>query len=183
MKEAAMKEITLPGIAPARRLTQRLTLASGLWSGFIGGLAGTLCMDAVLICGFLAVGLPAFTCFKVVGDTAGQFFAILNIRLAGGAATGAAAHYIIGPFLGAIFGAAVATVQALRADSLRRCTLLAVLYIQTLAQPLLAATPILLKMKPAETLQWFGISFGMHLIMAVVLGVVVGRAVRAAHRA
>jgi hypothetical protein len=148
-------------------------LARGMVVGSLGGLVGTLVMDVILMGTLSAVGLPALTCFSIVGNTVARFFSILGIEMAGGVPLGAAAHYLIGPVVGAIFGAAVAQVDALRVDILKKGVVLAVLYVEILGQPILATTPILLKMTAPETLQWFGVSFVMHLIWGVVLGVAV----------
>jgi len=163
----------LQGNLRARGHMIRVTLARGMGWGLIGGLVGTMVMDLVLMGALSAVGLPALTCFSIVGSTAARFFSILGIEMAGGVPLGAAAHYLIGPVVGAIFGAAVAQVDALRVDILKKGVVLAVLYVEILGQPILAAAPILLKMTAPETLQWFGVSFVMHLIWGVVLGVVV----------
>jgi len=80
--------------------------------------------------------------------------------------------------VGAILGAAVAEVDALRVDTLKKSLVLAVLYVEILGQPILATTPILLKMTATETLQWFGVSFVMHLVYGVVLGLVVSCGLR-----
>ena len=74
---------------------------------------------------------------------------------------------------GRLFGAAVAKVDALRVDTLKKSVVLAVLYVEILSQPLLVTTPILLKMTTPETFQWFGVSFLMHLIAGAVLGLVI----------
>jgi NhaP-type Na+/H+ or K+/H+ antiporter len=58
-------------------------------------------------------------------------------------------------------------------DTLKKGLVLAILYVEILSQPILATTPILLKMTAHETLQWFGVSFVMHLIWGAVLGAVV----------
>ena len=154
------------------------TLREGIIVGLIGGLAGTMVMDLVLMGALSAVGLPALTCFSIVGSTAARFFAILGIEMAGGVPLGAAAHYLIGPLVGAIFGAAVAQVPALRVDTLKKGLVLAILYVEILSQPILATTPILLKMTAHETLQWFSVSFVMHFMLAVVLGVIVSYGLR-----
>jgi hypothetical protein len=139
----------------------------------MGGLAGTLVMDLVLMVGLSAVGLPIFTCFSLVGDTVARLFALLAVQLAGGIPLGVTAHYLIGPLIGAIFGAAVTRFDALRLDSLKKGIVLAVLYVEIVSQPILATTPVLLKMTGPETWQWFGFSFVMHMIWGVVLGAVV----------
>lgn len=147
-----------------------VTLAKGIGWGLMGGLAGTLVMDLILIGTLSAVGLPALSCFSIIGDTVAGFLALLGADLAGGIPLGIATHYLIGPAIGAIFGAAVIKVAALRVRTIKKGIGLAVLYVEILSQPLLAMTPILLKMTALGTLQWFGISFLMHLIAGVVLG-------------
>jgi hypothetical protein len=148
--------------------------------GLLGGLVGTMVMDLILMGALSAVGLPALTCFSIVGSTAARFFSILGIEMAGGVPLGAAAHYLVGPVVGAIFGAAVAQADALRGGILNKSLVLAVLYVEILGQPILATTPILLKMTTPETLQWFGVSFVMHLVYGIILGVVVRYGLRSA---
>lgn len=154
------------------------TIAQGMVVGAVGGLVGTLVMDLVLTGALSAVGLPALTCFSIVGNTVARFFSILGTEIAGSIPLGVAAHYLIGPLVGAIFGAAVARVAALRVDSLKKGVVLAVLYVEILGQPILATAPLLLKMTARETVQWFSVSFVMHFILAVVLGVIVSYGLR-----
>ena len=149
------------------------TLDRGICWGLIGGLASTMVMDLVLMGVLLAAGLPAFTCFSIVGDTVARFFSILGIQIAGSVPIGMSAHYLIGPAVGVIFGVVVTQIKVLRVKSLKKGIVLAVLYVEILSQPILATTPILLKMTSPQTLQWFSISFVMHFILAVVLGIVV----------
>ena len=178
-------EGTLQGSSQAKGHITQATLAKGIGWGLIGGLAGTLVMDLILMGALSAAGLPALTCYSIVGNTAARFFSILGIEMAGGVLLGVATHYLIGPVVGAIFGAAVAgatvaRIDALRVDTLKRGILLAVLYVEILAQPILAMTPILLKMTAAEKLLWFGGSFVMHFLFGVVLGAIVSYGLRLA---
>jgi hypothetical protein len=175
-------ELTLEGNSPVRGRIYQVTLAKGLVWGSIGGLVGTMVMDIVLMGALSVVGLPALTCFSIVGNTVARFFTTLGIEIAGGAPLGAAAHYMIGPLIGAIFGAAVAKVAVLRVDTLKKGIVFAILYVEVLSQPILTTTPILLKMTTSETLRWFGISFWMHSLLAVVLGAVVSYGLRLATR-
>ena len=93
---------------------------------------------------------------------------------------GVITHYLVGPLFGAIFGMLVTRVEALRVNTLKKSILLAIIYVEILSQPMLATAPILLKMTVPAMLQWYGGSFVMHLIMAVVLGSVVGYGLRLA---
>lgn len=148
-------------------------LARGMVLGVAGGLLGTLVMDLVLIGTLLAAGLPAVISFSTIGDTAAGFLALLGIDMAGGFPLGAAVHYLLGLVLGAVFGAGVSQVDALRPGTIKKGVVLAVMYIEVLSQPILATSPIILTMTASETLQWFGISAAMHLIWGIVLGIVV----------
>lgn len=139
-------ETTLQGYIPTRVPVTLVSIARGMGWGLIGGLAGTVVMDLVLMGTLWAVGLPALSCFAIVGDTVGRFLSMLGIETTGGILTGAAAHYVIGPAFGVIFGVLVTQVKALRVNTVRKSLVLAVLYVEILSQPILATTPILLKM-------------------------------------
>jgi hypothetical protein len=100
--------------------------------------------------------------------------------MAGGFPLGMTVYYLLGLVLGGIFGATVARFDALRVNTLKRGVAFAVLYAEVLSQPILATSPIILKMPASETLQWFGVSAVMHLIWGVVLGAVVSYGLRSA---
>ncbi len=151
----------------------KVALTRGMILGLIGGLVGTIVMDIVCVGALLVMGLPAVVSFSTIGDTAAGFFSMIGLNMAGGVPLGTAMHYLIGPVLGVIFGAAVSQVDVFRVDTAKKGIVFGILYTQVSSQPILAAAPILLKMTASETLQWFGVSFVMHLIWGVVLGVVV----------
>jgi len=174
-------EITFQGNTRAREHITQVTLARGIGWGLIGGLAGTLVMDFVLMGALSAVGLPALTCFSIVGNTAEHLFSIFGINIAGGVPIGIAAHYLVGPLFGFFFGAILVKVDALRVDTLKKSIFFAVIYVEILSQPILAATPVLLKMTAKDTLLWFGASFVMHFLYGVVLGTVVSNGLRLAN--
>jgi hypothetical protein len=171
-------EKTLEGTSHVTGRITSISFSMGLGWGLIGGLAGTMIMDLILMGALSAVGLPALTCFSIVGNTVARFFSIQSIEMARAIQMGIATHYIVGPVIGAIFGTAVARVEALRVNTLKKSILLAILYVEILSQPFVAMPPILLKMTVPVILQWYGGSFIMHLIVAVVLGVVVGHGLR-----
>jgi hypothetical protein len=175
--------MALGGSPQVRRRSTHVTLAKGVRWGLIGGVAGTVAMDAALMGGLSIAGLPALGCYSVVGDTVARFFSILGLQVAGGIALGAAAHYVIGPVVGAMFGAIVARVDALRVDTRKKMIVLAVLYIEILSQPLLAMTPILASaanaaMSTPAILQWYGLSTVMHALLGVVLGLAMSYGLR-----
>jgi hypothetical protein len=171
-------EKAFQGVSQVKGQDSDTGLARGAGWGLIGGLAGTMVMDLVLTGALAAFGLPALTCFSIVGDTVARFFSTLGMEMAGGVPMGIAAHYLIGPVFGVLFGLLINQVHALRVDTLKKCVFLAVLYVEILSQPILATTPILLKMTGPTTLQWYGGSFVMHFMLAVVLGIVVGYGLR-----
>jgi hypothetical protein len=148
--------------------------------GFLGGLAGTLVMDILLMGALLALGQPAVMCFSIVGDTVARFLTLFGAQIAGGVPTGVVTHYVVGPLFGILFGTVVMMFPALREVTLKKVTFAAFVYVELLSQPILATTPILLKMKTPATLQWYGGSFVMHLILSIVLGVIVGYGLRPA---
>jgi hypothetical protein len=162
------------GSSPEGEHVKRAPLNRGMGWGLIGGLSGTLVMDILLMGALSAVGLPAFLCYSIVGDTVARFFSLQGMDMAGGVPTGAAAHYLIGPLVGLLLGTALVMFPALRVVSLKKCIILSILYVEILSQPILLTTPMLLKISISETLLWFGGSFVMHMILAVVLGAVIG---------
>lgn len=165
-------EITRKDNSWAKAYVTHVSLTRGVGWGLIGGLAGTMVMDLVLMLGLPVAGLPALTCFSIVGKTVASFFSMQGIEMTGGVPLGVFTHYLIGPAAGAIFGAAVTQVKVLQPDTLKKSIILAILYVQVLSQPILATTPILLKMTVAKTLQWYGGSFLMHSVLGLVLGVI-----------
>ena len=173
-------ERTLQGITRTADRKPPISISRGLGWGLLGGLAGTLTMDLVLMGALSALGSPALTCFSIVGNTVARFFSIQGVEATRTILMGVATHYIVGPLIGAIYGTVVARVKALRVNTLKKSLLLAILYVEILSQPMLAMTPILLKMTLPETLQWYGGSFMMHLMAGAALGAVVGRGLRLA---
>ncbi|PKO14085.1 MAG: hypothetical protein CVU39_16025 [Chloroflexi bacterium HGW-Chloroflexi-10] len=151
------------------------SLLKGLGWGAIGGIAGTLAMDLTLMAILAAFGSPVLTCFSIVGDTAAIFFSMQNMGMTGTILLGVAIHYMVGPLIGAIFGLLVTHFKGLRVSTRIKSMLLGIVYVEILSQPLLATTPILLKMSAAVTLQWYSGSFFMHMIAGAVLGEVVDR--------
>jgi hypothetical protein len=174
MKETQPWKKSLEGTAHGTARNPSTSFLKGLGWGTIGGITGTLAMDLTLMAVLAAFGSPALSCFSIVGDTAAHFFSMRNVGMTGTILLGVATHYTVGPLIGAIFGLLVTRVKALRVYTRIKSLLLGILYVEILSQPLLATTPILLKMTAAATLQWYGGSFIMHMIAGAVLGAVVG---------
>ncbi len=173
-------EETLAGASHSTIRYPTTRFLKGLGWGFLGGLAGTLVMDLLLMGALSLLRLPAVLCFSIVGDTVSRFLTMLGTPVTGGVPTGVVTHYVVGPLFGILFGAVVAKLPVLRAGSLKKITLVAFVYVEIMSQPLLATTPILLKMTPPATVQWFVGSFVMHLILSIVLGLIVGYGLRSA---
>ncbi len=166
-------EKVLQGRLPASKSIIRFALARGLGWGLMGGLAGTVAMDIVLIVASPALGLPGIESFSVIGDTAARGFSLLGVGITGGVPAGLAVHYLVGPLLGAIFAAIVTRFESLWPATLKKGIGLAVLYVELGSQPLLALTPLLMNMNAQETVFWYALSLGMHLLYGAVLGAVV----------
>jgi hypothetical protein len=147
-------------------------MIAGAGMGLVGGLVGTVAMDIVLTALLLAIGVPAVIVFTTIGDTAASAFALVSLRLAGGAPLAAAVYCLLGLVLGAVFGVALAGVARVRSCSKRGCIVLGVLYAEIVSQPILALSPLLLGMTAADTVQWFAISAAMHAIWGGVLGAI-----------
>jgi hypothetical protein len=169
---------TLESVSPLNALkpSNRLPQAAG-W-GLAGGLAGTLVMDLLLMGTLSVLGQPATLCFSIVGDTVSRFLALTGLHVAGGVFTGVVTHYLVGPLFGILFGAILSWLPALGKAGMKKITLAAFVYVELLSQPILATTPILLKMNPAATLQWYAGAFSMHLLLSLVLGLVVAWGLR-----
>ena len=149
-----------------------VTLTRGMQWGLIGGLAGTIAMDLVLVGGLSALGLPTDTCFLSIGSTVAHFFSLLGIKLSGSVMLSVATFHLLGPVLSAIYGLAVSQVGALQGITLKKNVVCAVLYAEVLSQLILTTMPILLKMSGSETALWFAGSFVLHLTWGITLGFV-----------
>ncbi len=148
----------------------RLTLKKAIGIGLISGFTATAIMDLSLIAILIAAGIAPLTCFSMVGETFANLFS--KQGLPGSVPLGVAAHYVLGPVLGAFFGAGAEVLPALKIYSRKRAILTAILYAEIVSQPLVALTPAALRMTASETLIWFGGAFGMHLIWGGMLGLV-----------
>ncbi len=171
-------ETMIQGNLQAKKYTSLTFLARGLGWGFLGGLVGTLLMDLFLMGILFLAGLPVLACFAVVGDTVARFFSLLGTEMTGSEAIGVITHYVIGPAIGAIFGAIVVLADRLRVDTRKKCMLVSILYVEILSQPLLAVSVFLLEMKWPVIAAWYGGAFVMHFIMGVILAVLVSHGLR-----
>ncbi len=171
-------ETTFRDNSLAKEQNPSAALAKGILWGLLGGLAGTLLMDLLLMGVLFLAGLPVLSCFEIVGDTVAGFFSLLGAEMAGSAAIGVVTHYVIGPIIGIVFGVIVATSLRLRVDTRKKCMLAAILYVEILSQPLLAVSVFLLEMKGPVVAAWYGGAFVMHFILGVILAVMVSHGLR-----
>jgi hypothetical protein len=171
-------EKALQGVSNRTTNAAPVTFAKSVAWGTIGGLAGTLAMDLALMAALSAAGLPALTSFSIVGDTVARLLSILGVDTAGGVLLGVATLHVVGPLMGAVFGAVMAQAEALHVDTRKKCIVFAILYVEIASQPILATTPLLLTMTTAQILLWYGGSLVMHLIMGAVLGLVMSHGLR-----
>ena len=132
--------------------------------GVIGGLAGMIAMDLVMVVEFLIMGLPVYTYLDLIGSVLG-----------GGVPLGVVLHILLSLLLGLIFIALVFKVEALRITTIRRGLTLGVL---AGAVTILACIPfgIIVDVPIAELLSFSTIP---HLVFGAVCGVVVGCGLRA----
>jgi len=171
-------ETAIQGNSRAGGQDTHASLAKGILWGLLGGLAGTLLMDLLLMGILVLAGLPALTCFAIVGDTVARFFSLLGSAMVGSEATGIITHYVIGPAIGGIFGAFIASVRALRTVTLKKCIWLSVLYVEILSQPLLLMSVLLLEMKGPVIAAWYGGAFVMHFLLGIIVAEVVWRGLK-----
>jgi hypothetical protein len=175
-------ENLIAGFIHIRKHMMYVPTGRGMGWGLIGGLAGTMVMDILFMGVLLALRQPALLCFSIVGNTVSQFLAMFGLYIAGGVPTGVAAHYVIGPLVGLFFGLVVTIFPVFQQSNLKKIMIAAFVYVEILSQPILAMTPILLKMKAPATFQWFGGAFVMHLILSIVLGIIVWFGLRPAFK-
>jgi hypothetical protein len=149
------------------------TLTRGIAAGLVGGFVGTFVMDLFGAGLFVVMGGPASLSFAIIGDATAAFFSLIGITMVGGTPLGALVHYLLGPVLGAILGAAASRIDVLRIDSVKRGAGLGILYVEVMSQPLLVTAAIVLSMTFSQAVQWFAVSFIMHLVYGSVLGLVV----------
>jgi hypothetical protein len=154
----------------------------GIVAGMIGGLAATVAMDLFGAGIFTLLGWPANTSFSIIGDSAAAFFAILGIALTGGDQLGLQIYYLIGITLGAVFGTTILRLELVHRYSLKKKVGYSILFVEGVSLPLLAAGVWALKMSATSAVQWFSISFVMHLVFGLILGIVTSYGVSGAAR-
>ncbi len=83
--------------------------------GIVGGIAGTILMDIVMVLTFILAGQPADTFFSMVGEKVGY-----------GAAVGVLVHNLVGLTGGFVFSLLVINIKALGIDSVRKGLMLGI---------------------------------------------------------
>jgi hypothetical protein len=162
------------------RATAGSARSKGPVLGLVAGLAATVVIDLITMGVMPLMGSPADRGFSIIGDTAAGFFSLLGMSVTGGVPLGVVLHYLIGLALGALFGAVVTRMDALRLNSIKKSVGLGILYTEVISLPILVLPPIILKWTTPDALVWFGFSVVMHAIWGIVLGLVVGYGLRSA---
>jgi hypothetical protein len=140
----------------------------GIVFGMLGGLAGLLAMDVVMLIEFLIVGLPLDTYLVQIGSV-----------FSGGAILGVILHLMLGAGLGLAFSALVLTVDAFRIETVRKGVVLG--FLAGLITIPLGCVPFALLIN-MPVLELLGFSTIPHLAWGVGLGVVAGYGLRTLER-
>ncbi len=144
--------------------TEHKTLKRGIIYGIIGGLAGMIVMDIVMIVEFSIIRLPIDTYLELIGSVLG-----------GGVLLGIPLHFVAGSLLGILFIFVVLKVDTFRIDSMRKGLglgiLLGVITIPFGCVPFAIITGI-----PITRMLYF--STIPHLVFGIVLGGIVGYGLR-----
>lgn len=158
---------------PYTKTTDQRSLAavpSPLTWAVLGGLAGTLVMDLVLMAALWLAGRDPFKCFSMVGMSVRLLLGLPSGEGLPAVLTGVATHYSVGPALAILFVALMGRLSLLRSPSLKRTLITAALYAELISQPMLVIVPIFLRLPTSLTLVWYAGSTVMHLTYAIVLG-------------
>lgn len=156
----------------------KTTFSRELAVGLIAGLVGTVVMDLFGVAIILILGAAPSISFSIIGDAAAGFLSMIGLDVAGGVPLGAVLHYGIGLALGVVFVALVSRIDAFHLHSTLKSLGLGIVFVEIMSLPMLAGAAIILNMTPAETSQWFGMSFVMHLVYGGALGLIVRRGLR-----
>ncbi|UCF55816.1 MAG: hypothetical protein JSW15_06760 [Deltaproteobacteria bacterium] len=160
----------------------KVNFARGMRLGGLGGLASTMVMDIIGVGLLVMMGMQGGTFFSVIGKAAGNFFSIVGIAMGHGALLGVVVHYLVGSVLGFIFVAAVAMVDALQVETIKKGVVLGIIYTEVVSMVLLVPAAVILKMAGPELLQFFGLCFAFHLVYGAVLGGIVSQGMRSGRR-
>lgn len=142
----------------------------GIKKGLLGGLAGTVAMDLVMVSVFLTIGEPADIFFSFIGDAAGAFLSMIGIAEIGGAALGVVLHYSLGLIIGIIFGVLVSRVHALQTMTLGKGIVLGILYTEAVSTTLLAPSVVILQMATSDAFRLLCLAVAFHGTYGAVLG-------------
>jgi len=132
--------------------------------GVIGGLAGMIVMDLVMVAEFLVMGLPLYTYLDLIGSVLG-----------GGILLGVVLHILLSSLLGLIFIALVFKVDAVRITTIRKGFILGVL---VGAVTIIGCVPFAI-ITGVPIVAILSFSTLPHLVWGAVCGVVVGYGLRA----
>ena len=151
------------GSAKQAPIRARNTITRVMGLGIVGGLAGMMAMDLVMVIEFLIMGLPLSTYLELIGSVLG-----------GGIILGVVLHILLSVFLGLIFISLVFKVEVFNITTIRKGFILGVL---AGAVTILGCLPfaIITSVPIAEIL---GFSTLPHLVFGAGWGVVIGYRLR-----
>ena len=141
--------------------------------GAIAGLIATFMMDIFVVAYFLIADIPVELIYSFIGKVTANFFLLFGMNIPGGIPTGAFVHYFLGAGLGAVFSVGVTYFNRLHLGTITKGILLGILFIEIASQPFLAAAPLLVKMETPDIVEWYLLSFLMHMIYGGILGLIV----------
>lgn len=145
-------------------------LAVAALYGIAAGFVATLVMHFFAALAMLIMGHPLTYMFAFIGEVASSWMSRLGIELSGFVMWGSVAYYLLGIVFGALFCSVVPTLRWLKLDSVFKSILAGILYMEVCGQPVVALAPLALNMSASESLSWYGLSGGMHVIYGAVLG-------------
>lgn len=138
--------------------------AGGIGLGVVGGLAGMVIMDLVMVVEFLIMGLPLYTYLELIGSVLG-----------GGILIGVVLHILLSLFLGLLFVTLVFKVDAFYIKTVRKGFILGVI---AGAVTILGCLPFAI-ITGVPIVEILGFSTFPHLVFGAACGLVVGYRLRA----
>jgi len=132
--------------------------------GVIGGLAGMVVMDIVMVAEFLMMRLPLYTYLELIGSVLG-----------GGVLLGVVLHILLSVFLGLVFISLVFKVKVFRITTIKKGFILGIL---AGAVTIIGCVPFAI-ITGVPIVEILSFSTLPHLVFGGVCGVVVGYGLRA----
>jgi uncharacterized membrane protein len=139
--------------------------------GVVAGVVANIVMDLFVALALTLMGSPASFMFSFIGQVAATFLARLNLAVPGGVLTGFVFHYFFGIAYAVLFCVAAPRIAWFRSAGVGKSVLLGIAYIEVFSQPFVASAPLILRLAPADTVQWYAMATVMHGVYGGVLGI------------